>query len=336
MIGAFQVDVSKLSGKKMLNLDGGCEKVFTVSCAGGYRASMYWNVEKAPIDGTFAEIQVVLTGLKGGHSGVFVDSGRANAIQLAGRLLHYMNSNYDYYIGDVSTKGGKENILCKDAKMTFYVKPSDAEAVLRGLKAFISVFENEYSITDTLVMKVEMTDETSDAQAFPKDLNERLTSAILLIPQGVMDFSHKIEGLVETSMNMGAVEYENGRLHLLSSVRSSVSTRKAFIKDKLQIIGAHYCDEIQFLHEYPEWEYKEDSKLREVACEAYHTVFGREAKVQAIHAGLECGYFYGKDNELDIISMGPDVYDIHTVNEKISKKSIGRTWAFLKEILHNL
>jgi len=278
----------------------------------------------------------VLTGLKGGHSGVFIDAGRANAIQLAGRLLHYMNNNYEYYIGDIFTKGGKENIICKDAKMTLYVKPSDAEQVLRGLKAFISVFENEYSLTDTLEMRVEMTDEKSDASAFPKELNERLTSAILLIPYGVMDFSKSIEGLVETSMNMGAIEYVDGRLHLLSSVRSSVSTRKAFVKDKLQIIGAHYCDDVQFLHEYPEWEYKEDSKLRDVACEAYHTVFGREAKVQAIHAGLECGYFYGKDNELDIISMGPDVYDIHTVNEKISKKSIGRTWVFMKEILHNL
>ena len=336
LVGAKYADISRFRGKRFINLDAEEEGVFTVSCAGGYRTSMYWDVEKASIDGTFAEIQVVLTGLKGGHSGVFIDAGRANAIQLAGRLLHYMNNNYEYYIGDIFTKGGKENIICKDAKMTLYVKPSDAEQVLRGLKAFISVFENEYSLTDTLEMRVEMTDEKSDASAFPKELNERLTSAILLIPYGVMDFSKSIEGLVETSMNMGAIEYVDGRLHLLSSVRSSVSTRKAFVKDKLQIIGAHYCDDVQFLHEYPEWEYKEDSKLRDVACEAYHTVFGREAKVQAIHAGLECGYFYGKDNELDIISMGPDVYDIHTVNEKISKKSIGRTWVFMKEILHNL
>jgi dipeptidase D len=247
-----------------------------------------------------------------------------------------MNKNYEYHIGDISTKGGKENIICKDAMMTLFVKPSDVEDVLEGLNTYKTIFENEYSLTDTLEMTVEIMGDKANACVFPRELNERLTSAVLLIPYGVVDFSHKIENLVETSMNMGAIEYKDGRLHLLSSVRSSVSTRKAFIKDKLQVIGAHYCDEIQFLHEYPEWEYKAESKLRDVACDAYLTTFGREATVQAIHAGLECGYFYEKDNELDIISMGPDVYDIHTVNEKISKKSIGRIWAFIKEILHSL
>ena len=335
LIGAKYADISRFRGKKLINLDAEEEGIFTVSCAGGYRASMFWDVEKKVIDGTYTEIQVVLTGLKGGHSGVFIDAGRANAIQLSGRLLHYMNKNYDYYIGNIIAKG-KENIICKDVKMTLYVKQADAEQVMEGLNLYKNIFENEYSLTDTLEMKIEMTGEKTDVQAFPKELSERLTSTILLIPNGVMDFSHKIEGLVETSMNMGAIEYEEGRLHLLSSVRSSVSTRKGFIKDKLKIIGEHYCDEVQFLHEYPEWEYKADSKLREIACEAYHTIFGREAKVAAIHAGLECGYFYEKDNELDIISMGPDVWDVHAVEEKISKKSIGRTWGLIKEILHNL
>ena len=335
LIGAKYADISRFRGKKLINLDAEEEGIFTVSCAGGYRASMFWDVEKKVIDGTYTEIQVVLTGLKGGHSGVFIDAGRANAIQLSGRLLHYMNKNYDYYIGNIIAKG-KENIICKDVKMTLYVKQADAEQVMEGLNLYKNIFENEYSLTDTLEMKIEMTGEKTDVQAFPKELSERLTSTILLIPNGVMDFSHKIEGLVETSMNMGAIEYEEGRLHLLSSVRSSVSTRKGFIKDKLKIIGEYYCDEVQFLHEYPEWEYKADSKLREIACEAYHTIFGREAKVAAIHAGLECGYFYEKDNELDIISMGPDVWDVHAVEEKISKKSIGRTWGLIKEILHNL
>lgn len=335
LIGAKHADISKFRGKKFINLDAEEEGVFTVSCAGGYRTSMYWDVEKESAEGKYAEIKIVLTGLKGGHSGVFIDAGRANAIQLAGRLLHYMNKNYDYYIGDISSKG-KENIICKDVKMTLCVKPDDVEAVLNGLETYKGIFENEYSLTDTLEMKIELAGENDNPAVYPKTLNERLTSAILLIPNGAMDFSKKIEGLVETSMNMGVIEYVDGRLHLLSSVRSSVSTRKGFIKDKLKVIGDHYCDEVQFLHEYPEWEYKADSVLRDRACEAYQTIFGREAKVAAIHAGLECGYFYGKDNELDIISMGPDVWDVHAVEEKISKKSIGRTWVLLKEILHNL
>ncbi len=336
LLGAKEVDMTKLRGKKLINLDSEEEGVFTISCAGGYRTSMFWDVQKEALpEGTYAELEVEIYGLKGGHSGMFADSGRANAIQLAGRLLHYLNKNYVYYIGEIDAVG-KENIISKDIKMTLYVKPEDAEAILKGLKAFRSIFENEYSVTDTVNLKVEMTDEKKEAAAYPKSLNDRLTSAILLIPNGVMDYSKKIDGLVETSMNMGAIEIVDGRLHLLSSVRSSVSTRKHFIQDKLKVIGDHYCDDVKFLNEYPEWEYKEESKLREVACEAYRTIFDREPKVEAVHAGLECGYFYEKDNSMDIISFGPSVWDVHSTEEKASKKSIGRTWGLLKEILHNL
>ena len=338
LIGAKYADLSKFRGKKLMNLDSEEEGVFTISCAGGYRTSMFWDVEKETlpqITEPYAEIKVEISGLKGGHSGMFADAGRANAIQLAGRLLHYMNKNYDYYIGDIDAPG-KENIISKDLKMTLYVKTTDAEAVLKGLKAFCSVFENEYSVTDTVNLKVQMTDEKTTPEGYPKSLNERLTAAILLIPNGVSDYSKKIEGLVETSMNMGPIEILDGRLHLLSSVRSCVSSRKHFIQDKLKVIGDHYADEVQFLNEYPEWEYREESPLREVACEAYRTIFDREPKVEAVHAGLECGYFYEKDNEMDIISFGPSVWDVHSVEEKASKKSIGRTWGLLKEILHNL
>lgn len=336
LIGAKYADISRFRGKKLMNLDSEEEGVFTISCAGGYRASMFWDVQKSAIPKEFtAEIKVEISGLKGGHSGMFADAGRANAIQLAGRILHYMNKNYEYYIGNIDAPG-KENIISKDLKMTLFVKDCDAGKILEGLKAFGSVFENEYSETDTVNLKVELTGETANAEGYPKTLNERLASAILLIPNGVMDYSRKIEGLVETSMNMGAIEILDGRLHLLSSVRSSVSTRKHFVQDKLKVIGDHYCDEIQFLNEYPEWEYREKSELREIACEAYRTIFDREPRVEAVHAGLECGYFYEKDNEMDIISFGPSVWDVHSVEEKASKNSIGRTWWLIKEILHNL
>ena len=266
---------------------------------------------------------------------MFIDDGRANAIQLAGRMLHHMNLNYDYRIGEISAPG-KENIIAKNLKMSLYVKAQEADKICEELNAFGPVFTNEYSVTDTINLTVEKKEVKEDAAAYPADLNTRLTAAVLLIPNGVLDYSKKIEGLVETSMNMGAIEIVDGRLHLLSSVRSSVSTRKHFLQDKLRIIGDQYVDEVRFLNEYPEWEYNENSELRDVACEAYRTIFGREAKVEAVHAGLECGYFYQKNPDMDIISMGPDVWDVHSTEEKISKKSIARTWGLLKEILHNL
>lgn len=336
LLGAKDCDLSNFKGKKLINLDSEEEGVFTISCAGGYRASMFWDVEKEALpEGEYTEVAVKITGLKGGHSGMFIDDGRANAIQLAGRMLHHMNLNYDYRIGEISAPG-KENIIAKNLKMSLYVKAEEADKICEELNAFGPVFTNEYSVTDTINLTVEKKEVKEDAVAYPADLNTRLTAAVLLIPNGVLDYSKKIEGLVETSMNMGAIEIVDGRLHLLSSVRSSVSTRKHFLQDKLRIIGDQYADEVKFLNEYPEWEYNENSELRDVACEAYRTIFGREAKVEAVHAGLECGYFYQKNPDMDIISMGPDVWDVHSTEEKISKKSIARTWGLLKEILHNL
>ncbi len=337
LIGAKESDISKFQGNKLINLDSEEEGIFTVSCAGGYRTSMFWDVKKEALpqmEEKYAEINVGISGLKGGHSGMNIDMGRANAIQLAGRMLHYMNLNYTYYIGDIEAVG-KENIISKKLKMALLVKESEADQICQELSAFGPVFINEFSVTDTVNLTVQKKDADTE-EAYPADLNKRLAAAILLIPNGVLDYSKKIEGLVETSMNMGAIEVVEGRLHLLSSVRSSVSTRKGFMKDKLRIIGEQYADEVQFLYEYPEWEYTENSKLCEVACEAYHTTFGREAKVEAVHAGLECGYFYEKNPNLDIISMGPDVWDVHSTEEKVSKKSVARTWGLLKEILHNL
>ncbi len=336
LLGAKASDFSKLEGKKLINMDSEEEGVFTISCAGGCRMSMFWDVTKEalPKEEDFVRIAVELYGLKGGHSGVNIAMGHANAIQLAGRMLHFMNRNYDYYIEEIKAVG-KENIICKNLKMSLCVKASEASEICDKLKEFGPIFANEYSVTDTIQLKVERQD-WREVEVYTKDLNQRLVSALLLMPNGIMDYSEKIEDLVETSMNMGAIEEVDGRLHLLSSIRSSVSTRKQFLKNKLQLLGEQFADEVKFLYEYPEWEYKENSELQEVACEAYRTIFGREAKVEAIHAGLECGYFYQKDSELDIISMGPDVTDVHTTEEKISKKSVGRTWGLLKEILHNV
>ncbi len=337
LLGAKASDLSKFDGKKLINMDSEEEGVFTISCAGGCRVSMFWDVEKValPTDGeSYASIAVELYGLKGGHSGMNIDMGHANAIQLAGRMLHFLNQKYQYYIESIQAVG-KENIICKNLKMSLCVKASEAAEICDKLKEFGPVFANEYSMTDTIQLRIER-QEWTGSDVYQEELNKRLAATFVLMPNGILDYSEKIENLVETSMNMGAIEEVNGRLHLLSSIRSSVSTRKEFLKNKIQILGEQYADDVQFLYEYPEWEFRENSELQKVACDAYQTIFGREARVEAVHAGLECGYFYEKEPKLDIISMGPDIMDVHTTEEKISKKSVGRTWGLLKEILHNV
>ena len=145
-----------------------------------------------------------------------------------------------------------------------------------------------------------------------------------------------MEGLVETSMNMGALTMEDGKLTLLMAIRSSVASQKYFLRDKIQIIAERNCDECVFESDYPGWEYRKDSPLRDTAVAVYERVFHKEARTAAIHAGLECGYWAHKKPGIDLISTGPDLFEVHSPREKASRKSVERTWLYLKELLKEL
>ena len=155
----------------------------------------------------------------------------------------------------------------------------------------------------------------------------------MLMPQGVMNMSMAVPGLVETSINTGNMEEVNGEIILDSALRSSVETEKNYIREKVQTIADVYGVACEWSGEYPGWQYQEVSPLREKAVKAYKELFGNEPKVEAIHAGLECGYWTAKIPNADLLSMGPSMYDVHSPRERVSKQSIANVWKLIKEIL---
>lgn len=329
MEGAVGLDVSPLQGRLMLNVDSEVEGIMTVSCAGGVRATCCVPVEREAADGVCRRL--VIEGLSGGHSGVEIHKGRANANLLMGRLLSALVKKLPVYIAEL--EGGQaDNAIASRCSAVVKVAKDDAAKVEEIVAVCGAVFAREYQTADpNLAVLVEEADDR--VLPLSKEATERVISALLLIPNGVQTMSMDIEGLVQTSLNLGVLRLKADELFMTSAVRSSLATEKAMICERLdclvKLLGGH----VDYLGDYPAWEYKKDSGLRDLVCDVYEKQTGKQAVIEAIHAGLECGVFAGKLPGLDCISLGPNLKDIHTPRERMEVASVERTWELVKEIL---
>ena len=336
LAGASRLDISDLRGKYFLNLDAEEQGVFYVSCAGALRSSLYWKLEREHIPVGWKGLSVEIGGLKGGHSGLDIDRGRASAIQLTGRLLYQLEEIGEWRLGHLDIPG-KANAIPSWAQAVLYVSPGDAEKVMEKIREMERIFREELKGTDTIEITVSQVEVFVGESIYSQELEHRIIRALMLLPCGVISRSHTMEGLVETSINAGSLQEEEGEvLRLLLAARSSVDSRKYFLKDQLYVLAEQYCDDLAFENDYPGWRYEEVSPLRDKACALYEKMFGKPAKLEAIHAGLECGYWHYKKPELDILSLGPDLSNVHTTKERASKESIAQTWEYLKALLKEL
>ncbi len=331
LLGALDLDTSELSGKMVMNLDSEEEGTFCSGCAGGVRSSIAIPVEREHVEGNFREVEVVLKGLKGGHSGMEIHLERGSAIQLVGRVLTALKE-YDVKVSSVEAKG-KSNAISSAAKLRLYVPEEEKEQVISCLSTLEKTFQNELAASDYVEICKNDIGTASDCDVFTKVMLDKLCGILTLLPQGVMHMSMAVPGLVETSINTGNMEEKDGKIILDSALRSSVESAKYFVRDKVQTIADVYGVSCQWSGAYPGWQFKEESKLRDKAVEKYREIFGKEPKVEAIHAGLECGYWAAKIEEADILSLGPSMFDVHSPREKISKQSVANVWELLKAIL---
>lgn len=328
MIGAASLDMGLLKSKKMINLDAEEDDTLTVSCAGGLRFSAELPLCRKMVKGT--EITVALKGLKGGHSGVEINKGRVNANMLAGRFLNRMNEKYDFHI--VSINGGdKDNAIVNSCCIELcVVSPEDfkkeADNYLELIKAEISAREPDFSPIITVKGQKE-------CNVISDDLKDKLIYALLCAPNGVMEMSAEIGGLVETSLNLGILKTKTDKAELHFALRSNKKSALEFLQDKLNTFFKTLGYNVETSGHYPPWEYKADSSLRELYKEIYTQQFGKEPKIEAIHAGLECGIFASKIEGIDCVSMGPQLYDVHTVNERLSISSTEQIYKLLLKIL---
>lgn len=338
MLGAAAIDCSPLKSKIMLNLDSEDEGYLLVSCAGGVTAASHIPVSFIPAaDKTLMSINI--SGLLGGHSGVEIDKNRANANILFGRILYTLNKKLSFNL--VSIEGGlKDNAIVKTAVAVIAVNESDIQTVKDCVSHMEYLFKHEYVVSDPdIKVAAEITDSSPAATA--NDMMDnistgRVIAALVNMPYGIQGMSSNIEGLVESSLNLGILKTTDTEVVLSYCVRSSIASRKQEMLDKITSLTELLSGYVTLTGDYPAWEYRQDSPLRDLMKDIFTEQYGREPVIQALHAGVECGLFAGKIPDLDCVSFGPDMKDIHTTNESMDVESVKRTWEYTLEILKRL
>ncbi len=330
MEGADHIDLSVCQGRRMLNLDYEEAGVLLTSCAGGARVHGRLAAVREKTEGTRLEVSV--EGLKGGHSGSEIDKGRANANVLLGRMMRFLPKEADARI--LSLNGGSaDNAIASSAEAALVVKTEEVSRVKEALNRMQEILQNEYAAADPDIRICVRTGEDGCWEAFSRESTQKTAALLYLMPNGIQKMSADIPGLVQTSLNLGILRTQEDCVSLDYSVRSSVGSEKEMTIDKvcllLSLQGAQYT----VSGEYPAWEYRKDSPLRDRMVRIYGEMFGAVPRVEAIHAGLECGILGAKLPGLDCVSIGPDMKDIHTPKERLSISSTERVWNYILEIL---
>lgn len=331
MGGAMALTGEHLQGTRFLNIDSEEEGVFLVSCAGGANINVFFDIKKEAAKGKFLKITV--GGLLGGHSGIEINKQRANAIKLLGRILYNIKQNEKINIAEISG-GSKHNAIAKDAYAVIAVE--NKEAVLKIVEKLASDLKNEYRAVDKLLTVTANETQNTSGQMFTKELSLNLIDFMASIPNGVQYMSMEIPGLVQTSLNNGVLEEIDGKIKLTTSVRSSVKSALDEIVDILRIQAERCGAEFKKVSEYPAWEYSPNSPVRDAAVNVYKKLNNKEPVITAIHAGLECGLLKKTLPNIDAVSFGPNLYDVHTPNEHMDIASVERVWKFLLAYLAEL
>lgn len=330
MDGARGIDLSMLTGNRMVNLDSEDEGIFLTSCAGGARVKGKLPLSEAQRQGVAVEVTV--GGLLGGHSGGEIHKERGNSNCLMGRLLYRLAETFD--IGISRLQGGlADNAIPRETKAVLVVEERDKEAILDVVKTVEGEIRAELSSKDPGAFLAAGEGRHGSWLCTTAEDTAKAAAWLIALPNGVQAMSADMHGLVETSLNLGILSYEDGSLLADFSVRSSVESAKQALIDRLCAVIGLAGGSFSVSGDYPGWKYRKDSPLREKMTALYEKMYGKAPKVEAIHAGLECGILGSKIADLDCVSMGPDMKDIHTTEETLSISSTGRVWEFLVRLL---
>lgn len=334
MSGAKAIDCSMLCGKLMLNLDTEDEGEFCVSCAGGMRASLQIPCEFSGKQDNYIQYQIKVSGLVGGHSGIEINMGRANANVIIGRILNEINKNIDFSI--ININGGKfDNVITTESISNVCIKNEHENMFLNAIKELDNTIKNEYKTAEpNLVITAEKI-LVDFEKVLSKQCSKKVIDAIMLIPNGVQSMSLDVEGLVESSNNIGIIFQNENYIEISSLIRSSINSKKYYIFDKINTISEILGGKVVVSSEYPGFQYKKDSKIRELCENVYKDMYKKDAKIVSIHAGIEGGIFTEKVKDIDIISFGPTIHNAHSPQEEVSISSTQRVWEYLLQVLEN-
>ena len=331
MDGAVALDCSDLKGRELLNLDSEEEGVFTVSCAGGVRLDCALDMAQEALPAGMAGYRVTVSGLKGGHSGMNINDGRGNANCLMARTLYSAMERFrSLRVHDL--RGGEfDNVICLRNDALAAVDAKDAPAFEAFIRSFDATLKNEYAVTDGgISLACEKAEVPSAVSTVSTTL---LLHTLLALPQGVQAMSADFPGLVQTSLNLGVMRMDETGVQFTFSVRSAIASQKEMLVQRVRAIVEFAGGTVSERSGYPGWQYDRHSALRARVEQAYRDLTGREGKIEATHGGLECGLFIEKIPGLDALSMGPELHDVHSVNERLNVASTARVYALVCEVL---
>lgn len=324
MDGAMALKADHLTGTRLLNLDTEVEGDFLVSCSGGSNIDLSFDITREA--NSSKAYKLVISGLKGGHSGAEIDRQRANAIKLAARLMYLVKAD----VRLASFVGGiKHNAVPGNAEVVFATDKFDS--LKDGLDALIADLKEEYRVEEP-DLAIVITEAAAD-QVYTKDLSDSVIDMLMALPDGVQYMSKDIEGLVQTSLNNAVILENDGKLVLTTSVRSASSSSLREILNRITIIANRMGAVAREYSEYPAWQYEAVSPLRDISEKIYIEMYGKEPNITSIHAGLECGLLKGILPDADMISFGPSIFDAHTPKEHMYISSVERVWEYTKKLL---
>ncbi|HPE68037.1 MAG TPA: aminoacyl-histidine dipeptidase [Thermotogota bacterium] len=335
MDGAMNLDPKHLSAKRLINIDSEEEGIFLVGCAGGVRGTFCLPFSPRPAAPNSAALRVRIRGLKGGHSGMEIDKGRANANVLAARVLAQLLRQFPLQLASIHG-GAKENAIPREADLVVLLGEEHADKLLSVLEEFGGVLQKEYGHVDPQ-LRVEWQWVTPPETAMEPTATQKLADVLRVFPNAVQGMSQQIPGMVESSLNLGIISCFPENVEFRFSIRSSVQSKKEEIQNRLRALARLCGASVTFTADYPAWEIQKESKLRQLFVDTWQRMHGERPKITAIHAGLECGLFSERlGSDVDMISMGPDMKDVHSPDEALKIPSVKRTWEFLLHVLENM
>ncbi len=330
MDGARGIDLSMLTGSRMINLDSEEEGIFLTSCAGGARVHCHLPAEVREREGT--AVEVVLGGLQGGHSGGEIHKERGNSNVLFGRLLYRLTEKLPVRL--MGVEGGlADNAIPRETKAVLLLEEKDCDKFHEIVKTVEAEVQAELASKDPGFFLQTGSPAKGKYSCVTTEDTKRIAAFLISLPNGVQGMSADMPGLVETSLNLGILKYENGKLLADFAVRSSVESAKYALLDRVAALTCLAGGSSETSGDYPGWKYRKDSPLRDKMVAVYREMYGAEPRVEAIHAGLECGILGSRIHDLDCVSLGPDMSGIHTTEETLSIASVRRVWEYLVKLL---
>lgn len=336
MGGAQALSAEHLKGRTLINIDSEEEGTLLVSCSGGVMEKINLPITWEDADDNMIPCSIMLRGLMGGHSGMEINKERGNANKIMGRFLMDLKSEVNFKIASISG-GAKNNAIPRESDVTLLIKEDEKSLVKDKILHWNEVLKNELNGIDPDVILSSEQSKNTPAKVFSDDTTKKAIQILMLIQNGIQNMSMAIPGLVQSSTNIGVVTTNENTIVFDSAVRSSVKSLKEAMCEQAKVLAEMTGASIDFESDYPEWQYNENSNVREVFKKVYNDMFGKMPEISAIHAGLECGLFSDKFNgEIDLISFGPNIFDVHTPKEHLSISSTDRTWSYLLGVLKEL